>query len=187
MLVLLFSVSAITIVNFSEFNVLFKRLGDTRVEEGLIDSRSVIWPLAWDRITDKPILGHGPRLRLINEEERSFPAGHEFMPYPHSLYLYLLYTLGIIGLIFYLAFFLRLLFYFKSMLRVSLPDMFEKNVPRLAVLLWIVILIDQVKVSAFRFYLGDYQHYLFALFAALLAATFYLRRQTAKLNQSRPA
>jgi O-antigen ligase len=146
MLVMFFTVSAVAIINFSQFNVLFDRLGDTQVEKGLVDSRSVIWPLAWDRISDKPVLGHGPRLRLMDEENRAFPQGHQFMPFPHSLYLYILYTLGIVGLLVYLGFFFRLLYRYKSAMRLRLPDMFEKNVPRLAVLLWVVIMLDQVKV-----------------------------------------
>ena len=123
--------------------------------------------------------------RIVDlEYRRSFPRGYQFMPFPHSLYLYSLYTLGVVGLLVYLGFFFRLLYHYKSAMRLRLPDMFEKNVPRLAVLLWVAIMLDQVKVSAFRFYLGDYQHYLYALFGALLATTFYLKGKLVESHEA---
>lgn len=164
----LFGVVALLVISFTQFNVLFDRLADTEVREGLPDTRAVIWPLAWERIQDAPVLGHGPRIRLIDEQLRRIP-GHEFMPYPHSTYLFLLYTLGAVGLLAYIAFFTVYFRRIYRMRRNSSDDPLLRGVPKLTLLILILIFVDQAKVSMFRFNLSDYQQFVFALLGGLLA------------------
>ena len=166
----LFAVMALVIISFTQFNVLFERLTDTEVREGLPDTRAVIWPLAWERISEKPVLGYGPRIRLIEEFDRRIP-GHEFMPYPHSTYLFILYTLGAVGLTAHIIFMAALLLRVRRGMSNKHPDDFLRGVPKLSMLILTLVIIDQAKVSMFRFNLSDYQQYTFALFAGLLALT----------------
>ncbi len=166
----LFATVAVVIVSFTQFNVLFERLAGSEVKEGLPDTRAVIWPLAWERIQEKPFLGHGPRIRLIEEEQRIIP-GYSFMPYPHSTYLFIWYTLGVLGLVLFGVVFMVLFLRYVRGRHNRCEDAFLRGVPKLAVLLLILIAIDQLKVSMLRFNLADYQQYIAALLGGLLAAT----------------
>lgn len=175
---LTFLIVSVIVVNFSQFNVLFDRFANTEVSEDNLDSRSKIWPYTWEKIMEKPILGHGPRIRLIGESlgTRQFPSGYEYMPYPHSMYLFFWYTLGIVGLLAYLGFFFRLFIFYLNGMKNRAKDNFVRFSPMLAVLLWFSIMLDQGKVSAFRFSLLDYQHYIFVIFGTFLGIVFYLRK-----------
>ncbi len=174
---LLFSSASAVMITFTDFNVLFERFSDTEIdEEGLPDSRKVIWPLAIERIQDNPVVGHGPRIRLIDEFDRRIP-GHEFMPYPHSLYLFVLYTIGSIGLFVLGIAFVMLLRLYLSGMHNKHPDPFVRGMPKLALLVLIVIAIDQGKVSMMRFNLSDYQQYIAAVLGLFVGATHVARRK----------
>ena len=165
------AVVSVVIVTYTDFNVLYSRLLSTEVKEGVPDSRSVVWPLAWERILDAPVLGHGPRLRLIEEEIRRIP-GHIFMPYPHNAYLFLLYTVGVAGWLAWVAFFFALFLRFGRARNNSHPDPFVARLPKLSTLILVVFVIDQIKIEMFRFDLADYQQIVFVLFGGLLAAAW---------------
>ncbi len=171
-----FIIMSVIVVMFSQFNVLFDRFADTEVRDGVVDSRSKIWPLAIERIMEKPVFGHGPRIRLIDEDKRLFPRSHKFMPHPHSMYLYFWYTLGITGLLVYLGYFFRQLLYYYSVRRNNIQDDYLKYMPRIAIVIWFLIMVDQAKVSAFRYAFSDYQHYLFAIFGMMLGMVMYIRK-----------
>lgn len=172
-----FIMMSVIVIMFSQFNVLFDRFADTEVRDGVVDSRSKIWPLAMERIMEKPVLGHGPRIRLIDEDKRAFPRGYKFMPHPHSMYLFIWYTLGISGLMVYLGYFIRQLLYYFSVRRNGIQDNYLKYMPRIAIVVWFIIMVDQAKVSAFRYAFSDYQHYLFAIFGMMLGMVMYIRKQ----------
>lgn len=176
----LFVVMATLMVVFTDFNVLFERLSETQIgEEGLPDSRTVIWPLAAERIQEEPMLGHGPRIRLIEEVNRRIP-GHEFMPYPHSLYLYVPYTIGFVGLfVLALAFFGLLRIFVKAMHNQH-PDAFVRGMPKLALLVLLVIAVDQIKVAMMRFALSDYQQYVAVLLGLFVGAAYVARSYRAE-------
>jgi len=160
---------SVVIVTYTDFNILYSRLLSTELKEGVPDSRSVVWPLAWEHIQEAPLIGHGPRLRLIEEETRQIPGGF-IMVYPHNAYLFLLYTVGIVGLLAWFAFFYALFRRFQLARNNPHPDPFVARLPTLSILILVVFLIDQIKIEMFRFELSDYQQILFVLFGGLLAA-----------------
>jgi len=88
---------------------------------------------------------------------------------PHNLYLFLLYTVGVVGLIAYLVFFGAMYGRFWRAKRYRSDDAFLNGIPRLAIVLLLVFLVDQLKIEFLRFKLNDAQHYLFSLWAMLLA------------------
>ena len=165
------AVVSVVIVTYTDFNLLYNRLSHTEVKEGLPDSRSVIWPLAWEHIQEAPVVGHGPRLRLIDEENRRIP-GYFAMPYPHNAYLFLFYTIGFVGLLAWLAFFFALFLRFNRAKNNLHPDPFIARLPKLSILILVMFLIDQIKIEMFRFDLADYQQIVFALFGGLLASAW---------------
>jgi O-antigen ligase len=146
---------------------MYERLGRTELEEGMPDTRAKSWLTIAALATEKPLLGHGPRLRLDGDEARSYP-GTRALPYPHNLYLFLLYTVGAIGLIAYLWFFAWLIVRFKAGIRQSSGDSLVDGFAKLGILLMIVFLVDQIKVEFLRIGFIDYWHYAFSLFAIFL-------------------
>jgi len=169
---ILFTLIAVLIINYTDFNVLFKRLGETELtESGVPETREYAFNLALDRISDAMIAGHGPQLRLIDEETRRI-EGYKPMPgYPHNLYLFLLYTLGFLGFFAYMVFFISLYINFWKGSKRNIDDYYLKGVPTLGMLLLTVFLIDQLKIEFLRLRVNDMQHYLFTLWAILLAFT----------------
>src|SRR5690606_749505 len=88
-------VASLIMVNYTSYGQLFQRLSELEVsEEGIPDTRQNTWPIALETIRQKPLLGHGPRLRLQDDEIVVYP-GHPAIPYPHNLYLFLLVTVGV--------------------------------------------------------------------------------------------
>ena len=179
---IMLAVMSVVVVSFTEFGVLFDRLQGTQVKERVPDTRAVIWPLAWDRRLDAPVIGHGPRIRLIDEELRRIP-GHEFMPYPHSGYLFVLYTIGFVGLMAWFVFFFALFRQYRRARYNLHPDPFIARLPKVAILILVVFFVDQIKVAMFRFNLSDYQQIMFVLFGGLLGAAWVAMHPPPSNNQ----
>ncbi|MBA3564577.1 MAG: O-antigen ligase family protein [Gammaproteobacteria bacterium] len=159
---------SIVVINFTSYGAMYERLEATEIEAGVPDTRANTWAAAVPAIAEKPVLGHGPRLRLQDDYTKSYP-GHKVVPYPHNLYLFLLYTVGFIGLVAYLAFFGWLFARMRRGIKRSSAASFEQGLIKLGILLLVVVLIDQMKIDFLRFELVDYWHYLFAIFAMWLA------------------
>jgi O-antigen ligase len=163
-----FAIAAAVVINFTDFNRLFERLADTEIEEGIPDTRSVVWPATWELIQQRPIAGHGPELRF-KEETHAKRGVPEAVYWPHNLYLYIAYTLGIIGLAAYLAFWGRLCLQFYTSMRYEEGGSLAEGVPRLALVLMAVFFIDQIKVEFLRSHATEFMHFLFMLWGALAA------------------
>jgi len=165
----LFVVSSTIIVQYTQYNIMFERLEGTEFKGLVPDSRQG-WYGLWDEVVAKPVFGHGPRLRLYNESSRNI-RGYTPIPYPHSAYLYLIYTVGFFGLFAYLLFFFLLaLQYWKGgrITRVTV-DPFLRGLPLLGLVVLVVFAASQVRMEMFRYILHAYQQYLFMLTGAFLA------------------
>ncbi|MEL7450229.1 MAG: O-antigen ligase family protein [Pseudomonadota bacterium] len=175
----------VAVVKYTDFNVLFERLGETTFEGGVPDTRQKAFELALEKIPDNLVIGHGPRLRLIDEWKRVI-KDYETIPYPHNLILFLLYTVGGLGLIVYAIFFFRLGFtWWRRKRRLRRKSTMQEGLPTLAFLLLAVFLIDQLKIEFLRFQLADMQQYMFALWGMLLALT-EPQKQTAPTEAAAP-
>jgi O-antigen ligase len=165
---LAFALSAAVVVNFTDFNRLFDRLAESEIEGGLPDTRSVTWPMAWEKIQQRPIAGYGPQL-LFREEVYARPGVPEFILWPHNLYLFLWYTIGIVGLVFYLAFFARLYLEYWAARNASTGDAVLDGLPRLGMVIMVVFVIDQMKIEFLRDTATEFQHFIFMLWGAIAA------------------
>lgn len=161
-------ITSIVVINFTNYGAMYKRLEATEIEGVIPDTRANTWATVVPTIADKPLFGHGPRLRLQDDYAKRYP-GHEPMPYPHNLYLFLLHTVGFTGLIAYLWFFVWLIVRIGRAVKKSSNDRFMHGMTKLGILMIVVILIDQLKVEFLRFELVDYWHYVFSIFAIWLA------------------
>lgn len=161
-----FAAAAIVMLKFTSYNVLFERLVNTEFEGLTPDTRD--FSVALERIPEAIVIGHGPRLVLNNQHLRRIP-GYVGMGYPHNLYLHILFTTGVIGLIAWLAWFLALMSRYLRGRKFQSDSPLLDGMPRLAVVLLIVFLIDELKIEFLRFPFSDYQQFMFALWGILLA------------------
>lgn len=164
-LIILFLSASFYIIKYTDFNVLYERIAGTRMDGITPETRSG-WPYVIDKILEKPILGHGPR--LVTKTDQDIPINwpkEEIGFYPHNLYLYILYTMGVLGLF---AFGILGVAYLKKMKKIKSKAFNDKSfisgLPSLAIIIFVTVLLDQMKVEALRYYLLDYQHFLSALF-----------------------
>ncbi len=161
------SIMIVLITQFTEFNVFVERVENTEVQNGVLDTRSVTWPAAIEAIKEKPVLGYGPRLRLHEDLLKPIP-GHTPIPYPHSLPLFLLYTLGIVGLTAYSVFFFLLGKRLYAGTRRNTDPEF-RGLSILGFLMLAIFLIDEIKIEFLRFIQSDYQAIVFTIFGGFLA------------------
>jgi O-antigen ligase len=181
----LFLLGSVIVTELTGFNVMFDRLsGVTELEGGIPATRQYVWPQAWQRFTEVPWFGQGPIWKLPNEEHGVYYPGHVFFSYPHSLYLYLLVTTGVVGMTAFAVFFFSLA---ARYLRAARDDRHESEyvigLVRLAPLLLLVFAVDQIRIEFLRPVFSDYQQFVFGLFGALLGlgdrSSFGARGRTA--------
>ena len=97
-------------VTVSGFNQLFTRMETvTETKGGIPATRSLGWPVALQKIRQDPWFGEGPHFWTAEDAEKTGEMKVQFEdlgdvsttfdPYPHSLYLYQLRTVGIFGLV----------------------------------------------------------------------------------------
>jgi len=164
--------ASFVMLTYTDFNVLYARLAGTEIV-GFVPEDRQGWKYVVQRIIERPVLGHGPRLVRTTEYEtrpRNWPKGY-INYYPHSLYLFILYTTGVIGMLAYGAWAFS---YWVSLcsLRRRWDDSryrVAKGLPTLGMMIFVVFLVDQFKVEFLRYYFLDYQHFLAALFGMFAA------------------
>ncbi|MEM7082658.1 MAG: O-antigen ligase family protein [Pseudomonadota bacterium] len=163
---ILFGTAAFFILKFTTYNVLFERLLGTEFDGLTPDTRNFSYVL--EKIPDKPVLGHGPRLYLPDQWTRRIP-GYEPIHYPHNLYFHILYTSGVVGLLAYLSWFLALTTRYLRAFKYRSQSGFLNAVPRVGIVIMAMFLVDELKIEFLRFGLSDYQQFMFATWAVFLA------------------
>lgn len=164
---LMFAIAAFVIVQYTQYNVLFERLEGTKFEGFVPDTRTG-WYGLWDRTIEKPIIGHGPRMTLIDQDKRRIP-GYVPFPYPHNAYLYLIYTIGLVGLFAYIWFFSELARQYWRSRSNRAEDPLLWGMPRLGLAILALFAISELRIEMFRGHLADYQQYLFMIVGVFLA------------------
>jgi hypothetical protein len=161
-------------VNFTDFNRLFMRMDRvTETEGGIPTTRAGGWPVAIEKIKKDPWFGEGPyfwtaedaetRDQLQTEFEEGGAISTAFDPYPHSLYLYLLRTVGVFGLLAVVGFFVSAWFVLLGALRRQESGGYRSAVVRLGLFLIPAFLISQATLEFNRPTTIDYAQFIFAL------------------------
>jgi O-antigen ligase len=163
-------VASVIVVEFTGFNLMFERLsGATETVGGVPLTRQFVWPEAWQRFLEVPWFGQGPMWKLPDEDFGLVYPGHVYFDYPHSLYLYLLVTVGITGTITFFVFFLLLgLRYLRAARETSSASPYLHGLVRLGPLLLLLFLLDEIRIEFLRPVFSDYQHVVFGLFGLWL-------------------
>jgi O-antigen ligase len=186
-------IASVVTLQFTDFNRMFSRLESVaETREGLPKTRSNTWTAALAKIKEDPWFGEGPyypsahALAKAGEIRTEFASLGElttaFDPYPHSLYLYLLRTVGIVGLIPVIAFFLGSAAVLFAAVRRGSPDPYRLAITRLGLLLILAFLVAQVTLEFNRSETMDYAQFIFALMG-LLIGTSDRDRQPSSVSQ----
>jgi O-antigen ligase len=168
-------------VTFTDFNLMFNRMETvTETEGGIPTTRSEGWPVAIEKIKQRPLVGEGPYFWTAEDAEDieqlqyEFDEGGEidtaFDHYPHSLYLYLLRTVGLVGLVAVLAFFVRAWFTLRSALRAERVG-YRASIVRLGLFLIPTFLISQITLEFNRPSTMDYAQFIFMLVGLLVGTS----------------
>jgi len=163
------AIMSLVAINMTEFDRLFERLAKTEIEAGIPDTRAIVWPVAWEAVLEEPILGHGPRLRFDGEDDGARYKGHLFIFYPHNLYLFLLFTVGVVGTIAFVIFLFTPLVRCWRTLRHARIETYATGLARTGIIVMTVVLIDGIKIDFMRYTQVDYWHFVFALMGMLIA------------------
>lgn len=166
-LILLAMASYVTLT-YTSFGRLFERLANvTETVGGIPATRSEPWPIAVEKIRQHPWFGEGPRF-VGTEHVESGDALAEENPYPHDLYLFLLRTVGIVGTVAVLAFFIRVWVKVHRAASAAPPGSYRGGLLRIGSLLFLCFVIDQIKIEFPRNDTIDYVHFVFAMFGVFL-------------------
>lgn len=164
--------SSYVMIKYTDFNVLYERLIDTKVD-GITPESRIGWGYVIEKIAEQPVIGHGPEIVQPGDyiyPPRNWPKGYlDF--YPHSLYLFILYTTGFVG---FLAYAVWATTYWKILCQARKRSKTVKGLgaglSTLGMMVFVIFLFDQFKVEFLRGVLLDYQHYLAVLFGMFAAA-----------------
>jgi len=166
-------------VNFTDFNRMFSRMETvTETEGGIPATRAGGWPVAIEKIKRDPWFGEGPyfwtaedaetRNQLQTEFEEGGEIGTAYDPYPHSLYLYLLRTVGVLGLVAVVGFFVGAWFVILRSLRHERSGGYRSAFVKLGLFLIPAFLISQITLEFNRPTTIDYGQFIFALVGFLI-------------------
>jgi len=173
------AIAATIAVTFTDFNQLFSRMETvTETEGGIPATRAEGWPVAFEKIKRDPWFGEGPHFWTAEDAEKAGQLEAEFEEgggldtafdhYPHSLYLYLLRTVGIFGLLAVVGFFVRTWFVlYRASRRESIVG-YQSAFVRLGLFLIPAFLIAQITLEFHRPNTMDYAQFIFALMGLLV-------------------
>lgn len=168
------------VATYTEFGQMSDRLARTmETRDGLPATRAASWPVAWKNVQQKPWLGHGPR--IMGQHERRFrhvPPEQLVSQYPHSLYLHLLVTVGIVGTLCMLFFIISVLWRIRQGVKTGhFRSEYEKGWLLVGLILVVAFLVDELKIEFLRNTSVDYAHFVFAVFGIFLGWADKARRQ----------
>jgi O-antigen ligase len=139
---------------------LFERLFASEIQGLIPDSRAKVWPEAWARIFQHPLIGHGPLYTVL--------SGARIFHWPHSLPLFIANNIGFIGL----AVFAWLLWTLFRLTRPVTDDLrngdYVESYLIVARTQMVVFLVDEIKIEYLRNEVYQFQVWL--LFALMVAA-----------------
>lgn len=172
-------IASATIAVYSGFGNMFRRMAAvTETENGMPMTRANTWEVSIEKIKRHPWFGEGPHffraedaymLRVLDVKfENLGDVESVFDPYPHSLYLFLLRTVGIVGLVAVLWFFIQVAFELRwAMNRGGLGD-HARAVVKAGPIVVGAFLVTQVTLEFNRTSTIDYAQFVLALMGLLI-------------------
>jgi hypothetical protein len=176
------AIAATIAVSYTDFGRLFERMETvTDTVGGVPATRTGGWPVAFEKIKRDPWFGEGPHFSSPEDAQLLGALPVEFKdlgeldtaydPFPHSLYLYLLRTVGVFGLVTVVGFFLRAWRILYNALQWESKDKYTSAILRLGLLLIPAFLVAQITLEFIRPDTMDYAQFIFALMGLLVGAS----------------
>jgi O-antigen ligase len=161
------------------FGNMFTRLQVvTATEDGMPTTRAGIWPVAIEKIKRDPWFGEGPHYFRIEDTvmmgiaptrfEDQSEVVTTFDPYPHSLYLFLLRTVGVFGLIAVLWFFAKVAVELRRALRREDLPADARPIVKAGLIVIGAFLVTQITLEFNRTATMDYAQFILALMGLFL-------------------
>jgi O-antigen ligase len=154
---------------FTNSDSVLERLGGTKFEDGMPDTRAGAWKQSMRHIMNHPIFGHGPYFAPR--------SGVEMIYWPHNVYLFYAHIVGLVGL----AFYLWLLWTLWRATRPQSPSLgagsYIQGATILARVMLFTFIIDQVKIDYLRN--PRYSFFIWFLLGLLWAIGAVARREAA--------
>jgi len=151
--------------HFTKSGDVFARFQETKFVGLIPDSRATVWPQAWARWMQHPVIGWGPYYSGVN--------GLTFWYWPHNLFMFIGNCFGFLGL----SFFLWLLW---KLLRTSVPmtdrlddPSYAKAFLLVAHVQLVIFLVDELKIEYLRN--PVYQFQIWLMFSSLVATALIAR------------
>lgn len=179
-----FMAMSVYVITQTDFNVLFERLSQTEVSEsGVPDTRQIGFDLTFDRVDEALVAGHGPRIKLIDEGARRIIGYTPLGFYPHNLALFLVYSVGFIGLAAYVVFYCLLFGKIWRSKRNRHSVTAIRYAPILGLVFMVMFFVDQLKIEYLRFMFADFQQYVMFVLGTMLAfSRVAMARKPSKSN-----
>lgn len=152
------------------FDTMVNRLGDiAESSDGLPETRSRTWSESIERIKRSPWTGDGPYLLYQERAEQLGLLRSNYDKYPHSLYLFILRTLGVIGLASFVLLFMAITYTF-SRNNIGPGNNNQTFDLRFLRLLIAVFLVNQVTLEFIRISYIDLAQFVFAVLGTYAGA-----------------
>lgn len=163
------ALASAVVVSYTGFGRMFERLGDvTETENGVPMTRTLTWPIAIEKIKEHPWVGEGPFFVDAETADELGWLRSEMSPYPHSLYLFLLRTIGVIGLLPVVWFFIQAWRILYATLKREPAGAYSSALLRLGLVLIVSFLAAQITLEFNRRDTIDYAQFIFALVGMLV-------------------
>lgn len=171
----------------TQFDVILDRLDDVaETRDGLPETRARVWAESLEKIIESPWTGDGPYLLYQERAEQLGLLRSNYDKFPHSLYLYLLRTVGVIGLLAFIVFFMGVARLIASDNRTLLS--YRDNARRLRFLQFIVIvfLLNQITLEFMRIGYMDLSQFVFAILGIYSGALHQKRTDASVIRSATP-
>lgn len=161
---LVFYFSAILLNQYTDTASLFGRLEKTKLVKGMPDTRARRWTEAWGMIKESPWIGHGPYY-FVGVDEKNVDRR-----YPHSLFLFMAYLIGIPGaLVFYWLLLTALLRGYRAARRYANQRSELAYTVVLLSSVLVIFFVDEIKISFMRY--DNTQQFTWTMLALLLSTS----------------
>jgi O-antigen ligase len=177
--IVVLAIASVVAINYTRFGSMLERLQSvTETSNGVPQTRAQTWPIAMEKIRRSPWFGEGPYFMtqeeaenmgmMRNELDESGQTDTRYDPYPHSLYLYLLRTVGIVGLTAVMLFFVRAWLSLRRSAARQTANGTASPLVRAGMIVIPAFLIAQITLEFNRAVSMDYAQFIFALVGLLV-------------------
>jgi O-antigen ligase len=178
------AIASAVAITYTDFGRMYNRMDRVaEIEDGVPAGRAGAWTPSLEKLWESPWIGEGPLFLTPEHGEMLGILRTNFDPYPHSLYLYLFRTVGILGLAAMLWFFVQAWRVIYAGWREESVDVYRSAILRFGLLLIPAFFIDQIRLEFHRPNTMDFAQFIFALIGLLVGVADRVRYTSSAIEQ----